>query len=84
MIYYKIDILKTLKEKGYSANFLRNSKILPESVMTRLRNDEPIGLKSLNTICILLDCDVSDLIKYKEIADEVKEINSLVAEGKAK
>ena len=64
MIVYKIDILTALKEKGYNTTYIRKNKILGEKTLTYIRNNEYISLKSLDTICHLLKCDISDLIEY--------------------
>ena len=49
MIVYK-DILAKLKEAGYTTTRLRKEKILPESTITRLRNNNPITTETLDTI----------------------------------
>ncbi|MEG1243176.1 MAG: helix-turn-helix domain-containing protein [Oscillospiraceae bacterium] len=38
---------------GFSANILH-----------RMKHDKNITLKTLDTLCFILDCDVSDIIKY--------------------
>lgn len=65
MIKYKIDIMKALKEKGYSSYKLRQSKLLAEATMTKLRNNNTkITLENLNTICTLLQCQPGDILEY--------------------
>lgn len=71
MIEYKIDILKALKEKGFSAVRCRKEKILPESTMQRIRHGMPIGLDAINTICIILDCQPSDIIHVSPTKEEL-------------
>ena len=39
---------------GFSANILH-----------RMKHGENITLKTLDTLCFILDCDVSDIIEYK-------------------
>lgn len=63
MIEYKIDVMKALAERGYTANKMRREKILSESTMQRLRNRSDINAKSLNTICVILKCQPSDIFK---------------------
>ena len=41
----------------------RREKILSESTMQRLRNRSDINTKSLNTICVILKCQPSDIFK---------------------
>ena len=65
MIKYKIDIMRALKEKGYSSYKLRQSKLLAEATMTKLRNNNTkITLENLNTICTLLQCQPGDILEY--------------------
>ena len=61
MIIYK-DILSKLSLAGYNTTRLRREKILPESVITRIRHNESISIDSLNTICKLTKLPVEDLI----------------------
>ena len=71
MIEYKIDVMKALAERGYTANKMRREKILSESTMQRLRNRSDINTKSLNTICVILKCQPSDIFKVI-VADKEK------------
>ncbi len=65
MIQYKIDVMKALKEKGFTSTQMRTNKILSESTMSKLRNnDATITLKNLDVICKLLDCQPNDIIEY--------------------
>lgn len=65
-IKYKIDILAALKEKGYTTTKIRKEKLLAESTLTKLRNNELINLSTLGVICRLLDCQPSDLVEYEK------------------
>ncbi len=64
VIQYKVDIMSTLKEAGYSSYKLRSEKIFGESTMTKFRNKEYINFENLNTLCKLLNCQPSELIEY--------------------
>ena len=64
MIIYK-DILKKLDEAGYSTYQLRKEKVLSESVISRLRNNQDVSLTTLNTICYLTGLGIEDLVEYK-------------------
>lgn len=67
MIIYK-DILKKLKESGYSSARLRKEKLLSESVISRLRHNQSISIDTLDIICELTDLSVDDLIEYKKMS----------------
>lgn len=66
MIIYK-DILKKLKESGYSSARLRKEKLLSESVISRLRHNQSISIDTLDIICELTDLSVEDLIEYRKV-----------------
>ena len=62
---YKIDILEALKEKGYSSYNLRKEKLLSESTIQKLRSGEGVSWDNLDTLCKLLDCDISAILAYQ-------------------
>lgn len=63
MFFYKIDILKTLSERGYTSTRMRKEKILSEATMQNLRKGKGITTDTINTICIILRCQPSDIIE---------------------
>lgn len=67
MIIYK-DILKKLKESGYSSARLRKEKLLSESVLSRIRHNQSISIDTLDIICELTDSSVENLIEYKKMS----------------
>lgn len=71
MISYRIDILKALSDRGYPCTRLRKEKILSESTMQNIRHGRNITTETINTICIILRCQPSDIIKV-EASDEEK------------
>ncbi len=63
-LIYKIDILQSLKDKGLSSYKLRQEKILSESTLQKLRKRQAVSWENLETLCMLLECQPSDLIEY--------------------
>ena len=63
---YKIDVLEALKEKGYSSYNLRKEKLLSESTIQKLRNGDRVSWDNLDTLCKLLDCDISAILAYQK------------------
>lgn len=55
-LIYKIDVLSALKERGYNTTRLRKEKILAESTIQKLRDNNPISWANIAQICELLDC----------------------------
>ena len=66
MLKYKIDVLSTLKENGYTTTRLRKEQIIGESAIQSLRKGEMIGIKTLEKICDILDMQPGNIIKYVE------------------
>ena len=63
---YKIDVLKTLNESGYSPGKLRKEKLLGENAIQCLRENKMVGIKALDKICTILDMQPGNVIKYVE------------------
>ena len=64
MLKYKIDVLSTLKQNGYSSYKIRKDKLIGEAQLTKIRNGEIASKETLNTICKLLNCQPGDLLEY--------------------
>ena len=64
-IVYKIDILKALKDKGYSSYRLRKDKIMGQRDMQQIRNGLPVSWSVMALICELLECQPGDVLKYE-------------------
>ena len=64
MFQYKIDILQALKDKGYNTNRIRKEHLLNENALQYIRDNKMLGMKPLDTICTLLDCQLSDIIEH--------------------
>ena len=61
---YKIDVMKTLKEHGYSSTRLRDEKLMGQSYLQQLRRGEMVSWKTIDLLCRLLDCQVGDIVEY--------------------
>jgi putative transcriptional regulator len=66
MLKYKINVLEELKKRGLTSYTLRKEKLLGESTIQKLRNGEGVSWDNLETLCKLLECDISDLLVYEK------------------
>lgn len=66
MLVYKMNVLEALKENGYNTSILRKEKLLNESAIQSLRRNEMVGIKSLDSICRLLNKQPGDIVEYVE------------------
>ena len=66
-IIYKIDVLASLKEKGYNTTKLRKEKLLAESTIQQLRENKLVSWTNVDRICALLECQPGDVLKRVEM-----------------
>ena len=64
MLVYKINVLESLKEAGYTTTRLRKEKLLGENAIQYLRENKIVGTKALDNICKMLDMQPGNIIKY--------------------
>lgn len=63
MITYN-NLWKTLKEKGVSQYKLINTYGISAGQLSRLRANANINTHTIDTLCQILDCDLSDIMEY--------------------
>ena len=62
---YRIDVLKSLKEKGYSTYKIRKEKIFSESTVKKFRHNIPVSWENLEKICDILECQPNDILEFR-------------------
>ena len=70
MFKYKIDILKPLSDHGYNTIKMRNDKIMSQATMQNIRQGKGITTDTINTICLILRCQPSDIIEIVPTEEE--------------
>ena len=75
MISYE-PFYKTLKEKGITTYKLINSYGISRSLIDRLKHNKPITTVTINDLCIILDCDVNDILVYKKDIEKETQLNN--------
>ena len=63
---YKMNVLKELKDKGYSSARIREEKLLGQSYLQQLRHQKLVSWGAIDVLCKLLDCQVGDIVEYYE------------------
>ena len=63
MISYE-PFYRTLKERGMTEYQLIYKHGFSSSILYRMKHGETITLKTLDTLCFILDCGVEDVIVY--------------------
>lgn len=69
-LIYKIDVLATLKEKGYSAYRLSKENIISNGSIQKLRRGEILGADGIATLCELLEMQPGDFLAYEKLTQE--------------
>ena len=67
---YKIDVLKELSNRGYTSTKIRKDKILSQATLQNIRQGKGITTDTINTICIILRCQPSDIIEVTPTDEE--------------
>ena len=64
MIVYTQNVIELLKYCGYSQSKLQKDGIIASHTLSRLRHGELVDLVTIDKICKLCNCTISDLIEY--------------------
>lgn len=71
MISYE-PLREILKTRGISSYYLRNKcgdNCLDSKTIQRLMNDQSVSTNTLNALCNILNCEISDIVKYSPDTD---------------
>ncbi len=78
MLKYKIDVGDALERIGFNAYKAKTTKLLSQDTLKKVKSDDTnISLKSLNSICMLLDMQPKDLLMYVETEEEKENLKKL-------
>ena len=55
---------KTLREKNISTYKLINQYGISRSLLDRIKHNKPMTTATLNELCNILNCDITDIIEY--------------------
>lgn len=64
MLKYKIDVINSLKQIGFTSYKIRQDKLIGEAQLQKIRTGEIASKETLNTICKLLNCQPGDILEY--------------------
>ena len=65
MISYE-PFYSTMKRKGVTTYKLIKDFNVSRSLIDRLKHNKPISTVTLNDLCNMLECDITDIIKYEK------------------
>ena len=61
---------ETLKKKNISTYRLINQYGISRSLLDRIKHNKPMTTSTLNDLCNILDCDISDIVEFKKDSPE--------------
>jgi len=64
MLRFKIEVVEELKNKGFNTTKIRREKLIGEKTMQDMKSGIVPGIKVLETLCRLLDCQPGDILEY--------------------
>ncbi len=76
MFKFKMDIMKLLKENGYTTTRIRKEKLIGQKTLQDLNHGIVPGIKTLETLCHILEMQPGNLIKFVEDTDSSITTNS--------
>lgn len=74
MISYE-PLWATMKEKGITKYTLIYHWGISSNTLRRIGHGEPITSNTLNELCLILDCNVSDIMEFVATEEETASIN---------
>lgn len=66
---------KTLQEKSVTKYQLIYHWGISSNTLRRMSHNEPINTTTLNELCLILNCDVQNIINFEATEDELQEFN---------
>jgi len=64
MFEFKLNVIELLKENGYNTTRIRKEKLIGEKTMQDMKRGIVPGIKTLDTLCRILEMQPGNLIKY--------------------
>ena len=66
MFKFKMDIIELLRANGYTPGRIRKEKLIGEKTMQDMKAGIVPGIKTLETLCKILEMQPGNLIKYED------------------
>jgi DNA-binding Xre family transcriptional regulator len=79
MIRYKINVADALERVGFNTYKAKTSGLLSQDTLKKLKNeDTTVSLKSINSLCVILDMELKDIIYFTMSEEEKKEREKII------
>ena len=75
MIEIKLNLMGALMDRGFSPKRLIDEKVFSAGTVQKLREQDPnMSMKTLNTLCVVLNCQPNDIIKVISTEEEKEKL----------
>lgn len=72
MLVFKLDVVKLLSENGYNSTRIRKENIIGQQTYQDMKKGIVPGIKTIDTLCRLLEMQPGAFLKYVENDDNIK------------
>jgi len=76
------EILAEMAENGYTSYVLKKYGLMAQGTLTKIRNEGNLTLDTLSKICIMLKCNISDIIDMQASDAEKSEFYGIFEDKK--
>lgn len=59
-------LFRTMKERGITTYSLVNHHGISSHLMSNLRHNKNVTMNTIDQLCSILHCNISDIVEYKE------------------
>lgn len=71
MIEFKINVADALNRVNFNTYKAKTTGLLSQDTLKKLKNeDTSVSLKSLNSLCVILDMELKDIVKFTMTEEE--------------
>lgn len=79
MLRYKINVSDALSRAGVNKYKAKKTKVIGQDTLTKLAEENVTGitLKTLNTVCAILELQPKDILEYVETPEDEEERNKI-------
>lgn len=71
MIEFKINVADALKRVNFNTYKAKTTGLLSQDTLKKLKNEDTnVSLKSLNALCVILDMELKDIVKFTMTEEE--------------
>lgn len=80
MLKYKINVSDALSRAGVNKYKAKKTKVIGQDTLTKLAEENVTGitLKTLNTVCAILELQPKDILEYVETPEDEEERNKIL------